>query len=132
MTYQKIRKILKRLPAGFLSGVTLLLILWLTLTPRPLGTIDTTLFPGSDKVAHALMFGFFSSMICLDRTRKNGFKPLSFLFIIASATISSLTGLLIEFLQDWLPTGRSFESADILADTAGSFLAAAAWGYLQT
>ena len=116
-----LRKILDLLPAWTLSIVTLLVILWLTLAPKPLGDDPPQLFPGADKVVHAIMFGGFASMLLLDRQRKNGWKKIGWGTGLVCATISALTGILIEFCQASMGLGRGFEIADIIADTTGAY-----------
>lgn len=114
-----------------LTGITVAAILWLTLSPRPFGSMHTPFFPGADKVVHGLMFGFLVAMLALDNIRKNRFRPLSAMMLIIYALVSSLLGVAIEFLQDWLQTGRAFELTDMAADATGAFAVAAAWYFLQ-
>ncbi|MCH5233152.1 MAG: VanZ family protein [Muribaculaceae bacterium] len=114
---------LSRLPSWMFSGITLLLILWLTLAPKPLGAEPPVLFPGADKIVHALMFGFLATMMLFDRQRKNRWKPAGWLTALTVGSISSIIGICIEFAQNAMNLGRSFEISDILADTAGALIA---------
>lgn len=127
----KIRNLLSRFPGWLFTVLTILIILWLTLMPDPLGDDAPSLFPGADKLVHAIMFGFLTTMIMLDRQRRNRWKELGGKFIIASALISSLFGILIEVLQLEMDMGRGFEVADMVADAVGSFLFAWCWKIFQ-
>ncbi len=127
----RFRKILLELPPWILTGMTLAAILWLTLSPRPFGSLHTPFFPGADKLAHALMFGFLVAMMALDRTRKRNFIKLSPLYLICCAILSSLLGVAIEYLQEALHTGRTFEYIDMVADSCGAFASAFIWLLLQ-
>lgn len=128
----KLRKILGRIPPFLLSGVTFVAILWLTLSPRPFGSLETPLFPGADKIVHALMFGFLTLMLALDTYRKGKFHPLSPSLPTLFALASTILGILIEYLQKWLNSGRAFEYSDMVADGCGAFLSAALWLVLQS
>lgn len=127
----QIRNILQELPPWLLTGITLIAILWLTLSPRPFGSMHTPFFPGADKLAHAVMFGFLVVMMALDRARKKEFHRLSPLFLICCALFSSGLGIAIEYLQEYLNTGREFEYLDMVADSCGAFSAAFIWLFLQ-
>lgn len=127
----KIRNTLSRFPGWLFTVFTILLILWLTLVPDPFGDDAPSLFPGADKLVHAIMFGFLTTVIMLDRQRSDGWKTLKGKFIIASALIASLLGILIEVLQLEMDMGRGFEVADMVADVAGSFLCAWCWKIFQ-
>ena len=72
----KIRNLLSRFPGWLFTVLTILIILWLTLMPDPLGDDAPSLFPGADKLVHAIMFGFLTTMIMLDRQRRNRWKEL--------------------------------------------------------
>ena len=127
----KIRNMLSRFPGWLFTVLTILLILWLTLVPDPFGDDAPTLFPGADKLVHAIMFGFLTIMILFDRQRGNHWKKLDSKFIVVSALISSLLGILIEVLQLEMDMGRGFELADMVADATGSFLCAWCWKIFQ-
>ncbi len=71
-----LRKQTSKLPPWILSILTVALILWLTLAPDPLGDDSPRLFPGADKVAHAIMFGFLTVVQLLDRQRRQEWKRL--------------------------------------------------------
>lgn len=124
------QKYLIRLSPGILSSIVIIAILWLTLAPDPLPDNDISLFPGADKIVHALMFGTLAFTLALDKElykqrlyeqtrrmpRDRGRRPL--LLIAVAAT---LFGGLIELLQAAMNLGRGCELMDFVADAAGAF-----------
>lgn len=128
---ERFRNWINKVPTGLLSGVTLALILWLTLAPHPTGEIELPLFPGADKLVHALMFGFLTIVILLERMKHEHWNPLPLGEIGVIAFFTAVTGILIEVAQHLMGLGRSFEVLDILADTSGSFVAAAIWAAVE-
>ena len=119
-----------RLPAGTLTTLTTLAILWLTLAPHPLPTSGIKLFPGADKVVHGCMFGGLFLMACLDREsiyskRRILWNPAQRMrFTIIAAIGCTLFGGAIEVVQDAMRMGRSADWLDFVADGAGVVLAA--------
>lgn len=127
----KIKETLTRFPVWIFTLLTVLLILWLTLAPDPLGDDSPDLFPGADKMVHAIMFGFLLTMILLDRTRKRKWKPVTTMFITISAISTAAFGIAIEFIQRAMDMGRGFEVADMIADCTGVGICAFLWAWLQ-
>ena len=125
------KSILNKLPNWTLSIITVLAILWLTLAPKPLGDEPPKLFPGADKVVHAIMFGGFTIVMLLDWQRKNQWKMVKTQRAFLSATVSAILGILIEIAQAQMGLGRGFEYADIIADTIGAYIFAILWLFLQ-
>ena len=125
------RVFLSKLPAWLLTILTLLAIFWLTLAPKPLGDEPPALFPGADKIVHALMFGGLVAMMLLDWQRKHYWEKIGWQRVIVSALLSSVLGVVIEFAQVNMDFGRSFEISDMLADTAGAFLIGVIWINIQ-
>ena len=111
-------RILRYIPPCLLSVATIAAILWLTLSPQPTGEIQMPLFNGADKVAHAFMFGFLTLCLWIDRgkLRKRDTPGGTLL----CALIASSLGILIEYFQKWMDSGRSFEYADMIADICGA------------
>ena len=122
---------LTALPSWILSLLTAIVILWLTLSPDPLGDDAPRLFPGADKVVHAMMFGFLAIMILLDRQRKDGWRTLSVPFIFLGAALSILMGVGIEVAQLKMDMGRGYEVADMVADAVGVAICSLSWILLQ-
>jgi len=77
-------------------------------------TIKVLLFPFSDKIAHLTVYAILSFLILYDRSKK---KKLLFPFIV-----SVFYGILMELLQYSLTTYRSFEVADMIANTIGAII----------
>ncbi len=156
----KTKRTLQRWPSWILTIVVSLAILYLTLMPQPLPDDTPKLFPGADKVVHALMFGGLTFVILLDTQRRRNYsssgrkssgsdrkpigeeqakageqatfwQPLSKRYVWTVAAISALAGIIIECLQWAMGLGRGFEVADIVADTVGSFVFAALWLVFQ-
>lgn len=129
----KTKRMLQKWPPWILTIIVSLAILYLTLVPDPLPDDTPQLFPGADKVVHGLMFGGLTSVILLDRQRRGSdrWHTLSARFALSIALLSSVAGVVIEFLQLTMDMGRGFEVADIVADTVGSFVFASLWLLLQ-
>lgn len=128
---EKIRQRLSKLPPAFFSVITFLVILWLTLVPKPLGDDAPKLFPGADKLVHGIMFGFLTAVMLLDWQRRHLWQKVSWGQATLYATWVSFLGMAIEFAQDYMGMGRGFEVADIIADTIGSFVVACLWMLIQ-
>lgn len=111
--------------------VTLAAVLWLTLAPDPVPDTGIPLFPGADKVVHAIMFGFLSVMLLLDYQRKHGWRETGSGVMLIAAFISSALGILIEFIQRWMAMGRGFDPGDMVADVAGVVICVFLWSRLQ-
>ena len=125
------------IPAGLLSLLVLSAILWLTLAPQPLPDNDLPLFPGADKVVHALMFGGLYFILALDLamwrlTRRGGecrkapavgkpkLLPASWAFVFA--LFACLFGGGIELAQGAMGMGRGCDILDFYADVGGVLL----------
>lgn len=120
-----------KVPTGLLSALTVIAILWLTLAPHPTGDLDLPLFPGADKVVHAIMFGVLAFVVCLETMKRHGWKMLSLPLIGVIAFLCAAFGTGIEILQRAMGLGREFEVLDILSDAAGAFGAAGIWAMVQ-
>ena len=125
------RKLLGKIPSGLLSVLVVAVILWLTLAPHPTGSLRIQLFPGADKVVHALMFGFLSVIVLLDIMKKKGWKTVSLPTIAIVAFGCALFGIGIELVQRAMGLGRTFEALDILADSFGAVAGAGIWAMIQ-
>lgn len=128
----KFKGLLGKIPTGTLSGVTLALILWLTLAPHPAGNLQLPLFPGADKIIHGIMFGFLGIVILLEWMKKRNWKPLTLPDVAVVAFAVSALGVAIEFVQRAMGMGRTLEIYDMLADAAGAMIAAFGFSMVQT
>lgn len=71
-----------------------------------------------DKIAHALVYFVFSVLLMYGFHRQNGY--LSKKYVLLAVGISIGYGILMEFAQYFIFTGRYFELYDILANTIGT------------
>ncbi len=124
LRYQCMRRLYYSLPGWVLTVVVSLAILYLTLVPRPLPDVDLPLFPGVDKLVHAIMFGGLAGAVVLDWSRWRGRVSLSVGCLVVAALVSTFAGGIIELLQLMMALGRGCELWDFVADGAGAFLGA--------
>lgn len=117
-----IRSLLDKLPAWTLTIVCFLSICWLTLAPHPLPDNDIPLFPGADKIVHAIMFGGFTLCIILDWNRRHGWPVTVSKADWYAPVYASGFGIVTELLQQEMNAGRSGDVWDLVADIIGSFL----------
>lgn len=123
---ERLKRLLEKLPPWTLSVVCFAVICWLTLAPRPLGDTDLPLFPGADKIVHALMFGGFTFCIIIDWNRRHGWPRTIEKADYYAADAAAVFGIITELLQKHMNAGRSGDIWDLLADITGAFLVAAA------
>lgn len=107
--------------------LTVLLILWLTLARDPVGDIDLPLFPGADKIAHGIMFGFLTFVLMVDYSHQHGWRKVRSWEAAVAALASTSFGIVIEIAQREMDNGRSFDILDIAADVVGSLTVAVIW-----
>ncbi len=118
------------LPDWLLTVVVSVAILYLTLVPRPLPDVDIPLFPGADKLVHALMFGGLAGAVALDWARWRGVSVLTPCRLAVIALIATLAGGMIELLQLVMAMGRGCELWDFVADGCGAVSGAWLAGYV--
>lgn len=123
---KSLKDFLEWLPKWTLTAVCLAAILWLTLASKPLGDNEIELFPHADKVAHAIMFGGFTFCILMDWTRKRDWTRIPLKIAVWAAVFSILLGVATEILQQSMHIGRSGDCLDLIADSAGAIIVAAA------
>lgn len=128
---ERLRQWMGKVPDGLLTGLTVALILWLTLAPHPTGDIEIPLFPGADKVVHALMFGFLTFVALLEIMKHHHWAILSLPIIGIVSFVCAIFGIGIEFVQRAMGLGRELEVLDMLADAAGAVGAGGIWAALQ-
>ena len=117
-----IKSFLDKLPAWSLTTVCFLAICWLTLAPHPLPDNDIPLFPGADKLVHAIMFGGFTFCIILDWNRRHGWPAAIVRADWLAPFCASAFGIVTEILQQEMHAGRSGDVWDLVADITGAFL----------
>lgn len=119
---EKVKIFLGKLPPWILTAVCFLAICWLTLAPQPLPENDIPLFPGADKIAHAIMFGGFTLCIIVDGNRRKGWPVKILKTDIYAPDAAAALGMITELLQWKMDTGRSGDVWDLVADITGAFL----------
>lgn len=124
---ERIHGWMRRVPRWIFTIVCMLAILYLTLMPDPLGEEKIPLFPGADKIAHALMFFGLTLCMLFDYMRSHGWKKPSLPRISLMSLIGMGIGIGIEYIQRWMALGRGFETADMVADAAGAIAAGMLW-----
>lgn len=112
-------KILNRIPRFLTSAVVTAGVLYLTLAPRPFGSVRIPLFEGADKVVHFMMF--FAMAFAYHFDFRRGKKPVDEARLMGWIFVSlSAFGGLIELAQWKMRMGRSGDWYDLLADIAGT------------
>lgn len=112
-------KILDRIPRFLTSAVVTAVVLYLTLAPRPFGSVRIPLFEGADKVVHFMMF--FAMAFAYHFDFRRGKKPVDEARLMGWIFVSlSAFGGLIELAQWKMRMGRSGDWYDLLADIAGA------------
>lgn len=112
-------KILDRIPRFLTSAVVTAGVLYLTLAPRPFGSVRIPLFEGADKVVHFMMF--FAMAFAYHSDFRRGKKPVDEARLMGWIFVSlSAFGGLIELAQWKMRMGRSGDWYDLLADIAGA------------
>lgn len=112
-------KILDRIPRFLTSAVVTAGVLFLTLAPRPFGSVRIPLFEGADKVVHFMMF--FAMAFAYHFDFRRGKKPVDEARLMGWIFVSlSAFGGLIELAQWKMRMGRSGDWYDLLADIAGA------------
>ena len=112
-------KILDRIPRFLTPAVVTAGVLYLTLAPRPFGSVRIPLFEGADKVVHFMMFLAMAFAYHFDFRR--GKKPVDEARLMGWIFVSlSAFGGLIELAQWKMRMGRSGDWYDLLADIAGA------------
>lgn len=113
-------KFLYRLiPPYQLTLVVTVIILYLTLLPKPFGEEDLPLFPGADKIAHCCMFGGLALTYIFERNFAG--RRLSVNQALLACLIVTIFGITVEIAQSLMAIGRSGDLADIMADAIGAF-----------
>ena len=112
-------KILDRLPRFLTAAVVTAGVPYLTLAPRPFGSVRIPLFEGADKVVHFMMF--FAMAFAYHFDFRRGKKPVDEARLMGWIFVSlSAFGGLIELAQWKMRMGRSGDWYDLLADIAGA------------
>ncbi len=77
----------------------------------------------ADKFAHALVYAIFAVLLYqVLKDSRNAPK-------IAAVSIAAFYGALMEFLQHFSSTGRTYELADMAANTLGALMGVILWAW---
>lgn len=116
------RKLILAIPSGIPSVIMIALVSYFSLTDNPVGA-TISLFPGSDKVVHFIMYFVTTTTFIYDYTKLKfpHYTVLSKEILITF--IAATMGLLMECGQLALSNHRCFEALDIVANTVGAFTA---------
>lgn len=122
------RSILEFSRRWWLTIIVTAAILWLTLAPHPVGDNEIELFPGADKIIHALMMGGLAFTALFDFARKGTWRNIRKITPAIAATVA-FTCIIFSCIDEWgqgaMNLGRSSDPFDLVADIAGIILAAA-------
>lgn len=102
-----------------LHGLTIafgLVILILSLLPGGTGGFIFLGIPHLDKAGHFAMYAVWSGLFALSMKKPTALRPPFGWPVI----IGSTAGILLEFGQLWMHQGRSFETADMIANALGT------------
>lgn len=103
------------------TALTVIIVLYATLWPDPVGDADIMWFPGSDKLVHAIMMGGIASAVLFDHRRAGG--VLTRRYIIWVGLIVAVFSVADEYLQGVTNLGRTFDVWDIMANIGGVVIA---------
>lgn len=120
----KITKLLLLAPKWSYTITVIAAVLYLTLVPDPVPEMDVELFPGVDKVVHAIMMMGVYLCIAFDMMRIDRHKlhRLGMRTCAVTLVITVLFGGGIELLQSIMALGRGCEIADFWADITGAVI----------
>lgn len=105
------------------SIIVLAVILYATLFPKPLGDEELPLFPGADKLVHAVMFGGLTGALVFDYMRSHNRRHIGAGLVIAFGAGATVLGGVIEIVQGAMDCGRSADWLDLAADGLGAVVA---------
>ena len=131
-------RILMRLPQGLLTAITVAVVLYLTLVPRPLPDMEVPLWEHTDKVVHALMMMgvLWAANIDIMRRNRTRWSRMQLQSMILLTLAVMAFGGAIELAQAAMELGRGADWVDFAADCGGAIIAAAVswltpWPYRQ-
>lgn len=120
------KKIIRSIPIGLLSGLSTLLVTYVLLSPPTLvssGWLAWLHFPYSDKLEHFILFFILCFSYLFDYVKYRNPHHTTVNKELAFTVLASSVGLLTETAQLVMGLGRTFEVLDIVVDTLGAFTA---------
>lgn len=124
---EKLKSIAAYVPVWIPSILILCAVLWLTLAPHPVGDMTVPLFPGADKLVHAIMFMTLCFAVLFDTMRSRHWNVVPLPLISAVVFATAALGVVIEYLQAFMDMGRSLELLDMAADFIGAVFGGVIW-----
>lgn len=104
------------------SMLTFAVVIYCTLIPHPVGADELALFPGYDKLIHAIIMGGLLGAILFDEYRST--RILKKQYIINAGVGVAIFAVADEILQHVIAPERTFDLWDIFAGFAGVIIAA--------
>jgi glycopeptide antibiotics resistance protein len=112
-------KFFKKIKPGVLYVITLAIILYISLSSNPLNVRGFEWYYGSDKIIHAVMWGFLTMVMAYEVSKALYFFDPGWELYICMFLINSLLSVLVELVQELMKIGRHFDIYDIVANCAG-------------
>lgn len=117
------KRFIRKIPFAMPSLIIIAVIIYITLTPVPLGKHKIELFLRTDKIAHLILFFVAGCVFILDYTKKCYPHYPHLDTIIAITIFGMLFGAIIEIIQYVMNLDRKIEMIDFIYDSVGSLLA---------
>ncbi len=108
------------IPKGLMSLVVTAIIVYLSLDSNPFNLHRVHLFPGSDKVAHVLMYFVCAAVYILDFAKFRFPHKTRFNQELAVASCAIILGGAMEVAQLLMDNGRGYDPLDWVADVVGA------------
>lgn len=103
------------------SFLTFAVVVYATIFPHPVGADELALFPGYDKLIHAIIMGGMASAVMFDYRR--GGRILSKRVVIFVALCTAVFAFVDEWIQHIVSPNRIYDIWDILAGIGGIVIA---------
>lgn len=100
---------------------SVIIFLLLVMLPINLGEKHVSRFPGLDKPIHFFLFGIMVWLWGYQQLQLISSKQLFFRKLLLIVIATTLYGISMEYVQDWV--GRDFDVWDMVADAAGAVVA---------
>ncbi len=107
------------------STLTLCVVLWATLAPDPMPEDVIPLFPGADKLIHAVMMGGLAGAYIFDYKRATTARgeKIPRRAVVVICVLVALFGIADEMAQSMMGLGRTSDVWDFVANIVGVIVA---------
>lgn len=122
------KKIIRKIPTGLLSVLSMALVAYLSLDNDPFSTSHVKLFPGADKVIHVIMYFCLAVVFIIDYSKHRHPRSPKTDKMCMFAFAAFVYGVVMELLQGSMGQGRSVSLADAIANFVG---AAAGFAFMK-